>query len=40
MKFRVCSADNAWQAEVECPDGNTCAQLTRGPSSLAACQLL
>ena len=37
----VCGADNTWHLdEIECPDGNTCALLLRGPSSLAACQLL
>jgi hypothetical protein len=36
----TCSADDRWEPEDLCPDGNTCAALTRGPSSTATCYLL
>jgi hypothetical protein len=36
----TCGADGQWHASATCPDGNTCAALTRGESSLATCELL
>jgi hypothetical protein len=35
--FEVCDADDTWHAGAVCPDGNTCASLTRGVSTLATC---
>jgi hypothetical protein len=36
----TCGADDQWQVDAPCPDGNVCATITRGSSTLAACQLL
>jgi hypothetical protein len=35
-----CGADNLWHPKADCPDGNVCAAISRGASSLAACQAL
>jgi hypothetical protein len=36
----ACGNDDAWHAAVACPDGNVCASIMRGASTLAACQVL
>jgi hypothetical protein len=35
-----CGPDDRWLPATDCPDGNTCAALTRGPSTTAVCYLL
>ncbi len=34
-----CGPQNAWQSQITCASNETCAAISRGPSTLAACQL-
>jgi hypothetical protein len=35
----ACGDDQAWHPKVECPDGGTCVEASRAPSTIAACQV-